>query len=349
MATMKAVMMYGVGDHRLEEIERPTPGPGEALLKVAACGVCGSDLDRMYVKGPHTLPLVCGHEFSAWVEEVADDVTNVAPGDLVTVPPMLPCFECPPCVQGHFSLCQDYDYYGSRRNGAYAQYVAGPAKLLLKAPEGLDPRAAAMVDPSAIALHAIWRTKLTAGHRVAVMGGGGPIGLFAVQWARILGAGQVVAVDVSTEKADLALQAGADVATTSDEELADVTGDGFDVVVETSGVPRVADQAVAIAARHGQVTLIGIPNKEITLRDSTWARLMRLEIDIKGSWNSFSAPFPGAEWTVTLDKMARGDLKWEFMITLEEPLEQVAGTIKAMHERTVHSSKVLFLPNGPVA
>lgn len=343
---MKAVQMHAPGDVRLEDVAKPVPGPGEVLMKVAACGVCGSDLARMYVKGPHTLPLITGHEFSAYIAELGDGVEGFEIGDLVTVPPMLPCFACAPCVQGHFSLCENYDYYGSRRHGAYAQYVAGPAHLLLKVPHGLDARAAAMVDPAAIALHAIWRTKLTAGSRVAVMGGGGPIGLFAVQWARIMGASEIAAVDVSEEKAKLAIEAGADVACITPEQLDEVTGLGFDVVVETSGVPRVADQAVKITARHGDVTLIGIPNADITLSDATWARLMRLEISIHGSWNSFSAPFPGAEWTTTLDHMARGTLKWKFMITHEEPLERVDEVIRAMHERTIHSSKVFFLPNG---
>ena len=97
MSKMNAVVMHGVDDIRLEEVEAPKPGPGEALLKVAACGVCGSDLDRMYKKGPHKLPLITGHEFSAVVEEVGEGVTSVKAGDHVTVPPMLPCFKCGPC------------------------------------------------------------------------------------------------------------------------------------------------------------------------------------------------------------------------------------------------------------
>lgn len=344
--TMTAAVMHAVGDIRIEEVPKPVAGPGEALLKVAACGVCGSDLARMFLKGPHKLPLICGHEFSAWVEEVGEGVTSVKPGDLVTVPPMLPCFTCPPCVQGEFSLCEDYDYYGSRRDGAYAEYVTGPADLLLTVPEGLDPRAAAMVDPSAIALHAIWRTKLRAGQRVAVMGGGGPIGLFAVQWAKIMGAAEVVAVDVSDEKKKLALEAGADAAVSTGPELDELTGTGFDCVVETSGVPAVEDIAVGITARHGSAVFIGIPNAPVTISKANWDRMMRLEIDVQGSWNSFSAPFPGAEWTTTLHHMAAGNLKWEFMITHEEPVEKVPELIKAMAERTVFSSKVLFLPNG---
>lgn len=343
--TMKAVRMYSPGDIRLEDVPKPTPKAGEVLMRVAACGVCGSDLARMYLKGPHKLPLTCGHEFSAWIEELGEGVTNVAVGDLVTVPPMIPCFECAPCVQGQFSLCEDYDYYGSRRDGAYAEFVAGPANLLLKVPEGLDPRAAAMVDPAAIALHAIYRTKLTVGSRVAVLGGGGPIGLFAIQWANLMGASEVVAVDVSKEKADLALQAGATAAVSNPADVADLVGAGFDVVIETSGSPAAEDQAVAITARQGEAVYIGIPNQPVTLSTDSWNRMLRLETKLIGAWNSFSAPYPGREWEVCLQKMATGELKWEFMITHELGLDKVDETIRAMAERRIFSSKVLFMPS----
>lgn len=340
---MTAVVMYGVDDIRLEQVDVPKPGSGEALLKIAACGVCGSDLDRMYKKGPHKLPLITGHEFSAVVEEVGEGVTSVKAGDHVTVPPMLPCFKCGPCQQGHFSLCENYDYYGSRRHGAYAEYVCGPADLLLKVPDSLDLRAAAMVDPAAIALHAILRTKLTVGSRVAVTGGGGPIGLFAIQWARIMGASQVVSIDVTKEKIPLAKEAGADEAVSDWKDLEDIGG-GFDVIIETSGARVVPDLAVSVLARHGELVLIGIPNADITISDSSWARLMRLEAAIMGSWNSFSAPFPGHEWRTAVEKLKSGDLKWEFMITHELGLDSVAETIRRMYNREIHSSKVIFMP-----
>ena len=343
---MTAAVMYAVGDVRIEQVDKPVPGPGEALLKVACCGVCGSDLSRMFESGPHKLPLICGHEFSAHIEELGEGVTGFEIGELVSVPPMIPCFKCPPCVQGQFSLCEDYDYYGSRRHGAYAQYVAGPAHLLLKVPQDLDPRAAAMVDPAAVSLHAIYRTRLRMGNRVAVLGGGGPIGLFSVQWAKLAGAGEVVAIDVTPDKAKLALEAGADHATSSNAELEPLIGKGFDLVIETSGVPVVEDLAISITARHGQVVLIGIPHADVVIKEKTWARLMRLEIDVLGSWNSFSAPYPGAEWQTTVAKMASGELKWEFMITHEEPVERVPELIGQMARREVVSSKVLFHPNG---
>jgi L-iditol 2-dehydrogenase len=148
---MQAAVLNQPGDITLEDVPMPTPAPDEALVKVAACGVCGSDLARMLHKGTYRFPLICGHEFSGHVVEVGSDVRDVAVGDLVAVPPMIPCFACEQCQRGRFSLCEDYDYFGSRRDGAYAEFVCVPQSNLFVMPRGLDPRAAAMIDPAAIA------------------------------------------------------------------------------------------------------------------------------------------------------------------------------------------------------
>jgi L-iditol 2-dehydrogenase len=166
------------------------------LLKVAACGVCGSDIPRMLRNGGYVMPIICGHEFSGYVEQLGEGVTGFEPGDLVSVPPLIPCYHCDFCLRGEFGLCENYDYFGSRSNGAYAQYVVSPVGNLLKMPAGIDPRAAAMLDPAAIALHALWKTGLRSGHRVLVVGAG-PIGLFAVQWAKLAGAALASPVTIS--------------------------------------------------------------------------------------------------------------------------------------------------------
>ena len=118
------------------------------------------------------MPIVCGHEFSGHVVELGPDVEGVETGTLVSVPPLIPCRVCAHCVRGDFGLCESYDYFGSRSDGAYAEYVVVPVGNLLTMPEGLDPRAAAMLDPAAIALHALWKTGLRTGHRVLVVGAG---------------------------------------------------------------------------------------------------------------------------------------------------------------------------------
>lgn len=341
---MTAAVLYEPGDVRVEEVSVPEHGPADLLIAVAACGVCGSDIPRMNTTGAYYTPIICGHEFSGHVVEIGDEVEGFSKGDLVTVPPLLPCRACDSCRDGHFSLCEDYDYFGSRREGAYAQYVTVPADNALLMPEGLDPRAAAMIDPAAIALHAIWKTGLQKDDRVAVLGAG-PIGLFAIEWAILLGASEVLALDVSEEKAELARRAGATLTATSGEQALELAGSGVDVLIETAGVPATIALAPNLLARHGRAAFIGIPHNPIELDKKTFSNFLRREVSLHGSWNSFSAPFPGREWTESAARLADGSLGWEFMITHELGLEAVPETMKQLAERSIFSAKVLFIPN----
>lgn len=342
--TMKAAVMHAPGDIRVEHVAVPEIGPDDLLVTVAACGVCGSDVPRMNFAGAYYHPIICGHEFSGWVDQIGDQVTEFSVGDLVTVPPLLPCRTCASCVQGHFSLCEDYDYFGSRRDGAYAQFVNVPASNAMKMPAGMDPRAAAMMDPSSIALHAILRTKLAPGMSVAVIGAG-PIGLFAVQWAKLKGAGDVLVVDISEQKAEMAKVAGATLTATTELAAIELAGRGFDVVIESAGAPSAIALAVRLAARRGEVSYIGIPHAPVELDKTTFSHLLRYEISLHGCWNSFSAPFPGLEWTESAAKLASGELKWEFMITHELGLDALPKMMKDLADRSGFTSKVLFIPN----
>lgn len=343
-STMTAAVMYAPGDIRVEEVAIPTLGTGELLVKVAACGVCGSDIPRMNFSGAYHYPLICGHEFSGWVVDAAADVTGYAEGDLITVPPLLPCNVCVSCQKGDYSLCENYDYFGSRRDGAYAQYVTVPVQNAVLMPTGIDPRAAAMMDPSAIALHALLRTRIGEGSRVAVTGAG-PIGLFAVQWAKIMGASEILAVDLNDEKAAMARVAGATITASGDEEALDSGAGTYDVIIESAGVPPTIKLAVNLAAKHGDAAFIGIPHSPVELDKASFSNFLRREVSLHGSWNSFSAPFPGREWHDSAARFASGDLKWEFMITHELGLDALPETMKQLADRSIFSSKVLFLPN----
>lgn len=340
---MRAALMHEPGIVSVEKVPVPQVGPRDLLVKVAACGVCGSDIPRMNFAGAYFLPIICGHEFSGWVVEKGRDVVGFNIGDLVTVPPLLPCRTCESCLKGHFSLCEDYDYFGSRRHGAYAEYVDVPATNAMKMPEGVDPRAAAMMDPSAIALHAIMRTRLSPGDRVAIIGAG-PIGLFAIQWALLRGASEVLAVDVSEEKAKMATEAGATITATGDDAALAAAGRGYKVVIESAGVPQSIVLAINLAARRGEVAHIGIPHRPVELDKATFGRVLRYEISLHGCWNSFSAPFPGFEWSESAQRFASGELKWDFMITHELDLDELPGMMRDLHEQSIFSSKVLVIP-----
>lgn len=345
MTTMSAAVMHAPGNIRVERVPAPVLERGEVLIEVAACGVCGSDIPRMTRNGAYRHPIICGHEFSGRVVDVASDVETVTIGDLVTVPPLLPCRACESCAAGNFSLCEDYDYFGSRRDGAYAQLVSAPADNVLVVPASLDPRAAAMIDPCAIAYHAILRAQMRGGERVAVLGAG-PIGLFAIQWALLLGAVEVLAVDVSEQKAALAREAGATHAVADADAARALAAKGYDVVIESAGVPATIALAVELVARRGSACFIGIPNATVELPKPIFSRFLRNEVTLHGSWNSFSAPFPGREWVESVERLAAGDLRWEFMITHELPLAELPQMMDALASRSVFSAKVLFLPNA---
>lgn len=340
---MRAAVLYTPGDIRLENVAKPIPKANEVLLRVAAVGVCGSDLPRMLIKGAHKMPIICGHEFSGHIEELGTTVTGFVKGDLVTVSPMLPCGTCDQCATGNFSRCRNYDYFGSRRDGAYAEWICAPVDNLLKVPEGCDPRAAAMVDPASIALHAIWKAGgVRMGDRGAVIGCG-PIGLFAIQWMLLMGAREVVAIDISEEKLALARQAGATHAFLAGAELPKELL--ANVIVEAAGHPTSVNAAVRLAAPGGHVVFIGIPVGDVPLTNASFQHFLRQEVSLHGSWNSFGAPYPGPQWTVTLDKLASGALKWEFMITHDLDLAELPAIFERLRtDREFFFSKIMFHP-----
>jgi len=340
---MRAAVLYSPGDIRLEDVAKPEPRENEVLLRVAAVGVCGSDLPRMLIKGAHKMPLICGHEFSGHIEASGAGVEGFEQGDLVTVAPLIPQEGCDQYATGNFSRCRNYDYFGSRRDGAYAEWVCAPVGNLLKVPQGCDPRAAAMVDPASIALHAIWKAGgVRMGARGAVIGAG-PIGLFAIQWMLLMGACEVMAIDVSEEKLELARCAGATHTFLSGAELPqDLCAD---IIVEAAGHPSSINSAVRLAAPGGHVVFIGIPVGEVSLDNASFQHFLRQEVSLHGSWNSFGAPFPGPQWEVTLDKLARGTLKWEFMISHELSLEGLPGIFERLaRDRGFFFSKIMFRP-----
>lgn len=344
--SMRAAVLHAPGDIRVENVPVPVPTPVRPLLlRVAACGVCGSDIPRMLSKGAHRLPIICGHEFSAYIENVRSDVDGVEVGDLVTVPPLIPCFRCTQCLRGQYGRCTDYDYFGSRSDGGYAELVTAAPSSVLRVPDGLEPVGAAMVDPAAIALHALRRTRLAVGSRVAVVGAG-PIGLFAIQWARLAGATEVLAVDVSREKVAMAREAGATVTARSDEAALDAAGGGFDVVFESAGVVPAENLAVRLVGAGGEAVFVGIPHTEVPLQADVFARFLRQEVTLHGAWNSFSAPWPGDEWRDTLTMLASGALRWRFMVTHDLDLDDLPRMFDTLGSRREHSSKVIFRPNG---
>jgi L-iditol 2-dehydrogenase len=350
---MKALVLHAVGDLRYEDVPTPEPKAGEVLVRVAYCGVCGSDIPRIFSKGTYRFPLICGHEFAGVVEQCGEGVTQFAPGDRVAVFPLIWCGRCSPCEKGRYAQCESYDYLGSRRDGAFAEYAVAPARNLLRVPQGVSLQEAAMTEPAAVALHALRRAGgCQPGETVAVFGAG-PIGLMVAQWARIMGASSVLLFDIVEEKLALARELGFAHAyhsaqNVAEEVVASLTeGQGAHLCIEAVGVPQTLLQACACARRGGRVVILGNPSAEVTFSPSLLSQLMRREVNLYGTWNSDYAVYSADDdWHTTLRAMASGSLKLRPLVTHRVPLSRAVDTLNAMHDRKGFFCKVLIHPDG---
>lgn len=349
--TMNALVLHAVGDMRLEQVARPRPGAGEVLVRVGFCGVCGSDIPRTFVKGTYRFPTVCGHEFAGTVEEAGAEVAGYSPGDRVVVFPLLWCGRCAACELGRYVQCADYDYYGSRRDGAFAQYVAVPPRNLLRVPEGVSLEAASMTEPAAVALHALKRAGGSFVGQKVVIFGAGPIGLMAAQWARMMGAAAVLLFDLVSEKLDMARRLGFQAAfhagqVDAVEKVRELTGGhGAEVCVEGAGVPATMRQAIAAARVGGRVVLLGNPSADVTLPAGLISQAMRRELDILGTWNSsFSPAGNNDDWHAVLGAVAAGAIDLDSLVAHRVPLDDAAATLVMMRDQSEFYAKVLIRP-----
>lgn len=347
---MMAVKMYAPGDLRVEETGIPGLKTNEVLIKVMAVGVCGSDIPRINHYGAHISPIIPGHEFSGLIVEKGDAVNGLNIGDKVTVPPLLPCHACPYCQAGHYSLCENYSYFGSRCDGAFAQYVAVPRDNIVKMAENVTFEAAATVDPLANALHAVKKGRFKENDKVCVVGAG-PIGLYAIQYMSKMNAAKVIAVDIEDSKIDVAKQSGAHSCLDSSkgdpvQSILEYTDGGADLIIDTSGAPAAQQQAILSTAKLGRIVLLGISHKSLILSEEAVDRIMRCELDIIGSWNSFSSPFPGWEWTCGAELLERDIIDADKIISHRLPLENVPETFKRISRKEFVYNKIMFFPWG---
>lgn len=152
---MKAAVLHGIGDLRIEGVKTPSPAVGEVLIKIRASGVCGSDVQRVWEKGTYSFPTIVGHEFSGQIVETGEGVDHSLIGKKTAVFPILPCMHCAPCAVGEYAQCTHYNYFGSRSDGGFAEYISVPAWNLVLAPDSLSFEEAAMAEPAAVAIHAL--------------------------------------------------------------------------------------------------------------------------------------------------------------------------------------------------
>lgn len=342
---MKACVLHGVGDLRYQDAPCPVPRAGEVRVRVAACGVCGSDIPRIFVKGTYRFPLIPGHEFAGTVEATGEGADPALTGTRVAVFPLLPCRKCPMCAMARYALCEDYGYLGSRCDGAFAEYVCAPVWNLVPVPEQVSFEQAAMTEPAAVAAHALRQGRMVEEDCVLVLGAG-PIGLMIAMWARLWGARRVILADIDPLKLDftrtLGFNDGVDVRESSaDAAIRALSGGGPDLVIEASGSAAAFEKCMIAARPFGRVVLMGNPAGEMRLSQHGYWAVLRKELTVTGTWNSIYGDPAADEWRLALECMASGQLPVESLITHRVPLADLPASLRAIRGGEMFSNKVL--------
>ena len=295
----------------------PTLATGELLLRVDACGICGSDL---HVSDAYPLPgLVLGHEFCGTVEEIAGEVTGFEIGDRVAGLSITTCGHCAACLTGRPRKCPSAVMIGMERPGAFAEYLTMPARDVYRLPNTLDPRHGALIEPLAVALHTVDRASLEPGDDVLVIGGG-PVGLAVAMWARQLGAREVVVSDPVDQRRALAEKLGA--STTVDPTKEDV-GDAFErvtgtrpgVVIECVGVPGMIQHAFDVATTDATVVIVGVCMAPDSLLPIT---AMMKELDVR-----FAFYYRARDYTTAISMIDRERIDPLPLVTSEITLDEL--------------------------
>ena len=347
---MKAVVLEKPDVLVYKDVDTPQPGSGEALLKVKAVSICGSDILRVYHGAAKTYPLILGHECAGEVTAVGDGVDEAWLGRQACVVPLIPCMNCTACRRQIYSACRRYSFIGSRVSGGFAEYLKLPASSLIPLPDQVDCEVGALIEPASVALYSLERGGVKPGQRIAILGVGS-IGLFTVQWARAKEAGHIIAMDVVDERLEAAKSMGAhttlnpaqaDVVT----EVRELTGDGVDIALEVAGSPQALEQAILMTRPRGRIVCVGNQPEEATLPLKLIEHIMRQELDVRGVWMSYTAPFPGHAWPDTIAAAQAGHLELDKMISHRFPLSAAPDVFRQIQNRSLSYRKIIISPES---
>ena len=314
------------------------------LVRVKYAGICGSDIGRAFNKKAYYYPLIMGHEFSGVIEE-AFKGAKYKKGDRVTAFPLIPCMKCRACRTGNYAQCKNYDYIGSRRDGAFAEFLYIPEINIFPVPDNVRLDHAALTEPAAVALKGIRKLGIKGGE-TAVVYGAGTIGNLAAQWLKILGCGRVVVVDIDDQKLEVARRIGLTTVNSSKEDPVDYLesitgGEGANYAVEACGLPVTYRQALLSVSNFGRVAFIGNLSRELKLTPEDMSRVLRREIQIFGTWNSDIVSQGMDDWSTVL-KFMDNKLNIESLITHRFKLEEGKKAFDTVMSRDIFSIKVIF-------
>ena len=343
---MQALLLSEYKHLELIDLDRPEPGPSDLLVRVKACGICGSDVHGYDGStGRRIPPLVMGHEAAGVVEAVGSAVKRFRPGDRVTFDSTVYCGECYFCLRGQQNLCDNRQVLGVscgdyRRYGAFAEYVSVPERISYALPPQVPFAHAAMIEAISVAVHAVSLTPIGLDD-TAVLVGAGMIGLLIVQVLKHSHCGRVIAIDVDDAKLEAARRLGADEALNSrqtdarERVLSLTSGRGADLALEAVGSTDPIRTAIDCVRKGGAVTLVGnlAPQVQIALQS-----VVTRQIRLQGSCAS------SGEYPVCIDLLAKGAIQVDPMITARAPLNEGPQWFERLYHKEPNLMKVILEP-----
>jgi len=316
---MKAAKIFGVKDIRVEEAEIPVLEKGMVKVKVEYAGICGSDMHE-YLAGTYAIRTqpVLGHEFSGVVVEVGEGVTNVKTGDRVAVEPPIPCGECDNCQRGFVNLCTARQGYGYTISGGFAQYAVVKEENIFHLPETMGLELGALVEPTAVAVHAVRQSQLKLGDTAAIFGAG-PIGLLLLQAVKAAGASEIFVVEVSEERRQKALGLGATHAinpidTDAVAFIREKTNGGVNVAYDAAGVQATFTSGVSSVRPGGEFKVVSVWEKPVEFNPNM---IVMTEAKISGSY-AYNRLFPEV-----IRLLASGAIDGQAVITSKIALDDI--------------------------
>jgi len=349
---MKALLLSQYNRLEMTDVSVPTPGPHEVLVRVAACGICGSDVHGYDgSSGRRIPPIVMGHEAAGTIAVLGSEVTNLVKDDRVTFDSTISCGVCAFCRRGEINLCNHREVLGVscgdyRRPGAFAEYVVVPSQIVYRLPPSISFPEAALLEAVAVAVHAVSLAEIAPEKSVpkntALVMGAGTIGLLCLQALRAAGWARVFIADIDQSRLALAKSIGATSALLAGSELAEqvsqlTNGEGVDLVVEAVGRNETVTASIAAVRKGGTVILVGNISPEVTL---PLQKVVTRQIRLQGSCAS------AGEYPRSIELMASGAINVKPLITAVAPLEEGPEWFRRLHAREPGLTKVVLTPGG---
>ena len=356
MIKAKAAVLKGLGDWKYDEIIVPDPDKNRAVIKIIKSGICSTDVVRSMEFGFYSYPIVPGHEMLGSVYKLGSKQENLKEGDKVCVYPLITRCLDDSCLCGHShsvyginkaqNLCSDYDFLGSRSHGGYAEFVSAPIKNLVKVPDNVDDNLAVFAEPASVALHAYKIAKQDRTFDSVAIFGLGPIGILIAAWCKLNKIKNVIGIDRNEHRfknfTDLGFK---NIVDTNRDNIKNkiskfTSKENVEIAFECSGSEMLLNSSINSLKKSGKVVILSNQINKSTLSHETLNKILRQEIQIKGSWSSIIEPHN--EWEESLDMINKNKLEIKDLISHHYKFSDASHIFKSMYKKEFKFSKVIL-------